>query len=199
MRSFLAHPTIYLLFQRLAGTMAARKRMLNAYATPWPGMRVLDIGCGPGYVVRYLPECTYVGYDLDTAYIAHARRKYATAHTFLCQPFDAEQAARHDEFDLVLMIGLLHHLPDQSAVQLVDLAQQVLKRGGMLLTLDGCYHAGQPTIAKWLLDMDRGKHVRDQAGYRALVDKAFDYVETFVRSDLSLLPYTFIVMRCTRG
>ena len=42
--------------------------------------------------------------------------------------------------------------------------RKALRPGGVLFTLDGCYAAGQPRLAKWLLDNDRGVHVREAEG-----------------------------------
>lgn len=40
-------------------------------------------------------------------------------------------------FDIVLVVGVLHHLDDTEALQLCQLAQAGLKSGGTLITLDG--------------------------------------------------------------
>jgi SAM-dependent methyltransferase len=200
MRAILDSPSFYLLFQYLTGAMGARRHMLRDYTNLSENIRVLDIGCGPGYVVDYLPKCSYVGLDLDNAYISYANKKYGNERrTFLCQPLDMALVSRMDKFNLVLMNGLLHHLPNNDAIKLLQLGKQALKKEGMLLTMDGCYQPNQSRVAKWLLDMDRGKHVRNQAGYVALVRDVFSSVEVYIRSDIAIIPYTFIIMRCSHG
>ena len=200
MRRILDSPSVYLLLQYLTGAMGARRRMLSDYASLSENMRVLDIGCGPGYVVNYLPNCSYVGLDLNNAYISYASKKYGNdRRTFLCQPLDVTSVNRMDKFDLILMNGVLHHLRDNYAIQLLQLGKQSLKNDGMLLTLDGCYEPKQSRVAKWLLDIDRGKWVRDQTGYLALVRKVFKNVEVYIRPDMAIIPYTFIIMRCSHG
>jgi SAM-dependent methyltransferase len=37
-------------------------------------MRVLDIGCGPAYIVEYLRGATYFGFDINSRYIAYAQK-----------------------------------------------------------------------------------------------------------------------------
>ena len=196
MRSFLKFPRAYLALQYLVGAMSARQRLLADYANLFKGMRILDIGCGPGYVVKYLPDCNYVGFDLDENYIAYAKERYDSSNIFNCGPFDAECANRYEHFDLVMMNGLLHHLVDDEAKDLVNLSRSVLKKGGMLLTLDGCYKNLQSSFIRYLLKKDRGGNVRYESGYRKLLEPFFTVVESDIRSDLSMMPYTYIVMRC---
>jgi len=41
-------------------------------------MRVLDIGCGPGNILKLMPDTEYVGFDLNPHYIEQ-RPRSATA------------------------------------------------------------------------------------------------------------------------
>jgi len=121
--------------------MRARKRCIQEYAKVQNGMRVLDIGCGPGYVLDYLPRVSYYGFDVSPEYIGYASRKYGARGRFYCRPFDAPIARTLEPFDLILMTGLLHHLEDQEAIELLGLSRQVLTNVGRLVTLDPCYKA----------------------------------------------------------
>jgi len=71
--------------------------------------------------------------------------------------------------------------------------RDVLKPGGVLFTLDGCYAPGQGWLETWLLDNDRGVHVRRAEEYRALLERTFPNVDMHVRNDLSRMPYTFAI------
>jgi hypothetical protein len=92
-----------------------------------------------------------------------------------------------------MMNGVMHHIGDADLAATLGHVKAALKPGGVLFTLDGCYAPGQPWLDKWLLDNDRGVHVRDAAGYRTLLERSFGQVELHVRDDYSRLPYTFAI------
>ncbi|MFQ5752897.1 MAG: class I SAM-dependent methyltransferase, partial [bacterium] len=168
MRSLLSHPVIYLMFQGIIGAKRARRESMRLYAPTKPGQRILDIGCGTGYVVEYLPNCEYIGFDTDKSYINYAKNRYGNAGNFYCQKFDDAAADKNGVFDLVIMNGLLHHLDDNSVKLLLERVKRVLKPNAYVVTLDGCYIDNQSFIAKRLLDGDRGKFVREKSKYESL-------------------------------
>jgi hypothetical protein len=99
--------------------------------------------------------------------------------------------------DLVLMMGLLHHLPDEECVSLLRLAKSAMKKGGKLLAMDGCYRDGQPRIARCFLDWDRGEYIRAPESYVRIAQSVFDEVTPCLRDDLFFIPtYTNMVLRC---
>ncbi len=186
-KNTLAFPLPYLFVQTIVGATRARKRCLDEYARPRQGMRVLDIGCGPGYVVRYLPKVRYCGFDISSRYIAYAQRKYGEQGTFYCQPFDAAMADTLEPFDLVLMAGLLHHLNDRDALDLLELSKRAMTKTGKLVTLDPRFSSGQSRVARFLMNRDRGESIREASAYAALASNVFGHVESHVRDDLFLL------------
>lgn len=194
MLAILSHPRAYTLVQSVIGARRARARSVREYVRPQRGWRVLDIGCGPGYGVEWFAGAEYVGLDVNAAYIAHARRRYGRSGTFICQRFDEEIIGRVGLFDLVAMNGLLHHLCDEEATDIFRKIRRVLKPGGKIVTLDGCYTAAQSFVERKLLDHDRGRHVRDEQGYVRLVSGLFASVTAHVRRDLMFIPYTLLIM-----
>jgi SAM-dependent methyltransferase len=99
--------------------------------------------------------------------------------------------------DVVLLMGLLHHLDDSTAVKLLMTIKRVMKPDGRLVTLDGGYRSGQPAIARIFLDNDRGKYIRDEHGYAKIAGEVFSKVEPVVREDLFHIPYTAVVLVCS--
>ena len=77
-RAMLSHPLVYNTLQRLMGADQLRARNVQNHVRPFPGMRILDLGCGPAEILGALPpDVTYVGYDMSPEYIAAAQRRLA--------------------------------------------------------------------------------------------------------------------------
>jgi SAM-dependent methyltransferase len=94
-------------------------------------------------------------------------------------------------------MGLVHHLNDDAAVALLTTIKRVMKPDGRLITLDGGYRRGQARIARMFLDNDRGEHIRDEQGYAKIAGVVFSRVQSVVREDLFLIPYTAVVLVCS--
>jgi len=196
-RSLLSHPAVYSLFRRLVGRDSVRSVYAREHLRIAPGQRVLDLGCGTGDILEFLPPVAYVGCDASAAYIARARRRFAQRGEFHCCALSDDLPVAAASFDVVIAHGLLHHLDDEAAALLFRTARRALKPGGRLVTFDGCFAEGQPTLARLLLSIDRGRHVRDRAAYERLARAEFSAVHSALRQDLLRLPYTHLIMECT--
>lgn len=194
MKSLLNSPALYQAFQEAGGFFGARVKAINDYLSLRPGQRIIDIGCGPGYVLRHLPDgIDYIGFDIDPSYIEHANRSFGKRGRFYCRYFDAEAAQEFAGADLVMMNGVLHHIPDAELRSTLFHVRAALKDSGTLFTLDGCYREGQSWFAKWMLDNDRGQFVRNKDGYDQILRSAFGSVDLHIREDYARVPYTFVI------
>jgi SAM-dependent methyltransferase len=196
LNSILASPRLYITYQRLVGGIAAREICIRDYVQPTPGMVVLDIGCGPGYAVKCFPAPIYYGFDISPQYTKWANQRFSEHGRFYCGEFDESALEWLPKFDVVLMMGLLHHIDDRSVLQLLRLVKRAIGPQGCLVTLDGCYAKGQSRTAKFVLDGDRGQFIRTEAGYVDLARSVFSHVESAIRHDLFLIPFTALVLRC---
>lgn len=199
MRFLLGFPVFYELLQHVLRGHGMYEDYVRRYIKPVPGSRILDLGCGPGVIVPYLHDVEYVGLDASRQYIEAATQKYGDKGTFICQTVTEHTVMSPGSFDRVLATGLLHHLDDEEACALLRLAKQYLKPDGKLVTLDGCFAPEQSLLAHALLRLDRGRHVRTEAGYTALARKVFDDVRVDIRHDLFRMPYTCAVLEYVPG
>jgi SAM-dependent methyltransferase len=196
-RDVLALPTAYDAFGVLIGVGRVRTVFAEEYVRARPGDRVLDAGCGPGSMLPYLPGVGYTGVDSNGRYIDVARTRYPGAR--FVRGRIGEHIADGESFDLVIAAGLLHHLNDTEANDLLRLADARLRPDGRLVTLDPCLIENQNRIARWLALRDRGHYVRGQDEQLRLMREVFPGIQATLRHDLLRAPYTHLIVECTRG
>ena len=56
LRAVLSSPVVFDVFQNLVGADGFRRKYVREFIHPAPGARILDIGCGTGAILTYLPE-----------------------------------------------------------------------------------------------------------------------------------------------
>lgn len=195
-RAILSSPHVYNTFQAIMGARRGRQEFAEVDIRAAAGDRVLDIGCGTGEIRPYLPAVDYVGFDISPDYISAAQSKFGDMGTFHCRLFGREDVARMPAADIVLAIGLLHHLDDATALEFMELAKSALKPGGRLIALDPCLVEGQNPIARFLVSRDRGQNVRDEEGYIRLANSVFGNVSHRTRHT-RWIPYTHFIMQCS--
>jgi ubiquinone/menaquinone biosynthesis C-methylase UbiE len=131
-----------------------------------PGIRVLDIGCGPGKTTAILHEMIQpggyiMGVDYSQARISHARKQYGMKHGMDFSACNFREPLDHlGQFDLVWVRFILEYYRAES-FDMVGNFKKVLKPGGSLCLLDLDYnclsHYELPPLIKDLLPkiMDR--------------------------------------------
>ncbi len=196
-RSVLALPQAYQLFHHVIGAPERARVLVQEYIKPKPTDRILEIGCGPGAIVPYLPETEYIGFDLSAPYIEYARKRFPKAK-FICERVSAYTLPKRDYFDLVLALAILHHLEDSEALQLFRTAHDALRIGGKLVTMDGVWTQDQSRVARYIQARDRGQHIREEQSYVALAQQVFSRVTASVRHGLLRIPYTHLILECVR-
>ncbi len=190
-------PWIYSTFQNVMGADAIRRMFVRDFVRPFDGCSILDIGCGPADILGYLPSVKYHGYDIDSAYISRAVERFGQRGQFHCEELTSAEIERMGSVDIVMALGLLHHLDDPTAIATLNLAHTALKPGGRLVTFDPCFEDHQSPIARFLIGFDRGQNVRTGKEYENLVSMVFDRARVEVRHR-NWIPYTHCYMECMR-
>jgi len=104
-------------------------------ASLWPAHRILEIGCGDGsfgerLLAKY-PEADYVGIDIAPS-PGRLFRGDATRARFLSTSSRDFLATSPGQFDLVVLVDVVHHVPD-------DLREPLFQDVGNLTAAGGHY------------------------------------------------------------
>jgi ubiquinone/menaquinone biosynthesis C-methylase UbiE len=161
-----------------------------------PGDRVLDLGCGTGWVTRLLASSVEggqgmaVGQDISDEMIAQSRAASSHLENILFVPAPAEEIPWRDEyFESVLSIESFHFFPDQEAV-LREL-YRVLVPGGALFLLISLYHENPHSLRSVNL-FKVPVHARPQAHYEQMLRaQGFTGIEISHIPDLTEVPVDY--------
>lgn len=192
-------PAVYGTIQNLlGGGPAGRQRLAEQLLSGTAGKSVLELGCGPGTWVPHLSTATrYLGIDWNPRHIDSAVQAYASeSRKFLC----GDLAVLLDDpdfprFDVVLGIGILHHLDDPIASNALATAARALTKGGIYIGIEPVLHTRQNPIARLLKALDSGRNIRTETGYRALLSPSFPQLSTRIETGLMRVPYSHCLIR----
>lgn len=140
---------------------------------PKPPARVLDCGCGTGWLSYFLARKGYevIGQDCSADAIALAKAnpmflKTGGAVDFVCSDF--EGLNYNNEFDAIIFYASLHHSQEEDKA--IQCAYNALKSGGIFIAIEpGSGHGklSEETIKKFDVgDRDMPPHLVVQHGKR---------------------------------
>lgn len=199
LRALLSFPSVYNLFQTVVGAQKWRKQFIHETVRAKAGDKFVDVGCGPAKMIDWLPPVRYVGWDVSEDYINHARKQYGSRGVFLVGNTKTLRGnAELQHADIVMCCGVLHHLNDDEAIDLINLAFEVLKPGGRFVAMDPAYYPGQSKLSKWVVSKDRGMNIRDEASYRALAATSFANIKITLNPSPLRIPYAGFALECTK-
>jgi SAM-dependent methyltransferase len=179
-------------FRRLIKADRSMRIIVDEYVRPTPTSRVLDVGCGNADLARMLPAgATYLGLDNNPRYIHDAA---ARGVNVIEASVSELSSIGYEPFDVVVALGLLHHLDDATVEGLMRDVSEVLVPAGRLVTIDPVLHDGQSLISRTIMRFDRGRHIRDEQRYSQLIRNQFTNADVQVRHDFLPFPYAHCLM-----
>lgn len=114
--------------------------------------RILDVGCGWGYILKYLasrfPECARLdGVNVSRVQLEHCARLHARhglswrINLYQCNAQDVDRLPDPDPpYDLVIIRGVISHFPDALYEQSMKALASRVREGGLVVISDNLYN-----------------------------------------------------------
>lgn len=188
-------PWAYENLMKIFGRKESLSWITDRLITPTNGERILDLGCGTATILTAMSNVEYTGIDNNSRYIKKAVERFGHRGKFICADLNDEIVATLGTFDKILLLGVMHHLPDESIEQTMALIPKLLRPQGVLITMDPAFEENQHPIARIMAQMDRGKFVRSQDDYVALIQSNLTIIYQTTLHDLNRMPYTHAIIK----
>lgn len=196
LHSILSVPWFYNFIQWIFFDLKSKIRTENLSRTNDDDI-IYDIGCGTGVSLEYLNRnSTYFGFDISMKYINEAKAKFKSRPNtnFFGYEFNSENTRDLPKCDLVIMIGVMHHISDGELKKIFSNIKKKMKPNSHLLTVDPVFLDSQETISKFLISQDRGKAVRHRNAYENLIKEFFDITVSEVMHQ-TFPPYDRLIIK----
>lgn len=128
-------------------------RLLHALRPFTSGARLIEVGCGNGWLANKLHNAGFdvLGIDTSTEELEQAVRVFGDGPVFArADPFDVDLPAHG--FDVVVFAASFHHFMD--AARTIERAKTFLRPGGEIHILDSIFH---PSTTEAEKAMERGR------------------------------------------
>ena len=193
--------TGYSLFRKVARGDRSMRLIMEQYICPVAGQTIVDLGCGTGDLAMMLPDdVTYVGVDHNPAYLtADAVDSTSSTRSFVNADLSDLDQALLPRTDTAVAIGVLHHLSDDAVLKLLRSTRRLLGEHGRLVTVDPVFWPSQPSFARLMMAMDRGRFVRHPEHYAFLIHDVFPGASMAIRHDLNSFPYSHAIFNTGSG
>ena len=187
-------PRLWYIFQLLlGGTFDKRRLVIQCHHTE---SRILEIGCSSGNVsaaFKKLSGIEFLGIDIDESAIdlankIHSKHKHLK---FELRSLENLTTTRR-QFDYILFGGILHHVSDSEALDLIRLAKSILSKTGKIVIYEPLIPIKNDRLLVRLFysAFEQGCYVRTKKGYENLVD-GFSDLELIQCKELFLTAFLF--------
>ena len=173
-RKILSSGVVYKIAQFIFNEKKSKQFMLDNYVLPQgPNFNMLDIGCGPGNLLEFMPNnFNYIGFDVNENYILTAQAKnIARQNTTFILGFTEDMFDNaklpDSSMDIAIVNGVFHHVTDAIASEMLDLAGKKLKKGGRMLVIEPSWFSNQSAFRKWVMSKDRGKNIKHELDWKS--------------------------------
>ena len=155
----------YDLFQSAVGATKTRKFLIDMLSVWESPKSVIDLGCGTGFSIPRLKYTeTYYGVDYSEEYLDKAKKVPTPISTHFIRADLGNPkwtlGISVDEPQVVLAMGLFHHLDDAQLSNLFNSLEELLPPKSSIISIDPVITDSSSRIARWVANNDRGKFIR---------------------------------------
>lgn len=198
--SILKHPLVYNFLQQIIARQKVTHKHLEKIIQYQPTQKILDIGCGTGRLLNYLPkDVLYTGIDYNAQYILHAKKTHPDTAKFFC--YDVKHnliKTFASAFDIVFIGGVLHHLTDPAVIKTINDIHYYLKPNGKLIVAEPLRSTKMHPVYKFMINIDRGDDIRFLEGYKQLIQQKFTIELEYKITDALRIPYEHVIFKCAK-
>ena len=153
--------------------------------------KVLDLGSGNGHLANLFPPKSYLGIELDAGLVEVAKKNYPN-HRF--EVGNITRLNLKTKFDLVLVVGVLHHLNQADFKKALTRISRVLSPYGRVLIIEAIPPISRfNVLGRALRNFDRGEFVRTLRQYKTEIDNLFK-VYTAENVKGGVVDYAFFIL-----
>lgn len=166
------------------------KNVLKRWS-PEGDIKVLDLGSGLGNLAPLFSPKNYLGVELDPQLVDLAK-KDCLKYNFVRG--DIATFSNNQRYDLVIVIGVLHHINDQQLDRALNVIGKHLKKDGRAIILEAI-----PPIYKWNLpgrfirSLDQGNFIRSYDDYKQKISKKLTVIYSGTKKG-GIVDYAFFVV-----
>ena len=191
--------TAYKFFQFAVVSKKSKITIINEVLKPQGVIKVLDFGCGIGYHSEDFGDSEYLGIEPLPSCVNVANRLYKRSNsTFLVGDHLSLRSIPDSSFDVIIAIGVLHHINDEIFSEFIQQAYRILQPGGRLTTFDPVYYPKQSFLTRFVISRDRGADVRTKENYEIVINQNFKDVNSKIYTNLLRIPYDHIVFEAKK-
>lgn len=168
----------------------AVKKIIRGFLKRYQPTAILDLGCGSGSLAPLFKKSSYLGFDIDKNLIEYAKGRHPK---YKFTALDSTKFNLNQKFDMILIVGVLHHLNNLDTNKTLLLMKKHLKKGGHILIIEAILPIFKINlIGAYLRSIDKGHFIRTATEYEKLIAGHFSIISCDSRLG-GLIDYAVIV------